>query len=45
MTYVALNRPAEAGPVLTRALDLAGDSPLPQFQTARDTLASLPAQP
>ncbi len=45
MTYVALNQPAEAAPVLTRALDLAGDSPLPQFQLARDTLASLPVQP
>lgn len=45
MTYVALNRPADAAPVLTRALDLAGDSPLPQFQTARDALAKLPVQP
>ena len=45
MTYVALNRPADAAPVLTRALDLAGDSPLPQFQIARDALAALPAVP
>ena len=43
MAYAALNRPADAVPVLTRALDLAGDSPLPQFQLARETLANLPA--
>ena len=41
MTYVALEMPDEARAQLTRALDLAGDSPLPQFQTARDTLAGL----
>lgn len=29
--------------LLTHALDLADDSPLPQFQTARETLAALPA--
>ena len=42
MTYAALNRPADAAPALSRALELAGDSPLSQFQTARDTLANLP---
>lgn len=45
MAYAALNRPTDARPALTRALDLAADSALPQFQIARDTLAGLPAQP
>jgi tetratricopeptide (TPR) repeat protein len=41
MTYAALDRPEEAAAALRRALLLAGDSPLPQFQTARETLAGL----
>jgi len=41
MTYAGLKRPEEAAVALRRALVLAGDSPLPQFQTARDTLATL----
>jgi hypothetical protein len=41
MTYVALNRPEEAAAALRRAVLLAGDSPLPQFQTARETIATL----
>lgn len=43
MTYAALKRPEEAAAALRRALEIAGDSPLPQFQTARETLASLGA--
>ena len=43
MTYAGLKRTADARRVLTGALDLAGDSPLAQFQTARETLAALPA--
>ena len=43
MTYAALERTEEAKEKLTRALEIAGDSPLPQFQTARDTLATLNA--
>lgn len=42
MTYAGLDRPADARRQLARALDLAGDSPLPQFETARQTLAGLP---
>jgi Flp pilus assembly protein TadD len=45
MTYAGLNRPEDARRQLTRALEIAGDSPLPQFQTARETLASLPPAP
>ena len=45
MTYLALNRPEDARRQLTRALKLAGDSTLPQFQTARDALAGLPPAP
>ena len=41
MTYAALEMPEEARAQLTRALDLAGDSDLPQFQTARETLEGL----
>jgi cellulose synthase operon protein C len=41
MTYVALERPEDAAAALRRALKIAGDNPLPQFQTARDTLAKL----
>ncbi|KMK63818.1 tetratricopeptide repeat protein [Puniceibacterium sp. IMCC21224] len=43
MTYAALGRDGDARTSLIRALDIAGDSPLPQFQKARDTLADLPA--
>jgi tetratricopeptide (TPR) repeat protein len=42
MAYAGLNRPEDARRQLTRALEIAGDSPLPQFQTARETLAGLP---
>ena len=45
MTYVGLNRTNEARTTLTQALKLAGDSDLPQFQTARDALAKLPPAP
>jgi len=41
MTYLALNRTAEAKQTLQEALDLAKDSPLPQFDKARETLAGL----
>jgi cellulose synthase operon protein C len=43
MTYAGLGRADDARTALTRALEIAGDSPLPQFQMARDTLAKLPA--
>ncbi len=45
MVYAALNRPEDARRQLTLALEIAGDSPLPQFETARETLATLPAAP
>ena len=45
MTYLALNRPEDARRQLTRALELAGNSKLPQCQTARDALAGLPPTP
>ena len=45
MTYLALNRPEDARRQLTRALELAGDSKLPQFETARTALAGLPPAP
>lgn len=41
MTYHALGRTAEAQDALTQALEIAGDSPLPQFATARETLQTL----
>ena len=42
MTYAALKRPEDAAAgAAPRAGKLAGDSPLPQFQTARDTLTTL----
>lgn len=41
MTYAGLERTEDALRVLGRALELAGDSPLPQFQAARETLAEL----
>ncbi len=44
MTYVAMKNTAKAREVLTRTLELAGDSPLPQFITARETLDGLPAE-
>ena len=44
LTYVALNRPEDARPVLTRALEIAGENPLPQFDAARKALAELPAE-
>ncbi|WP_209426809.1 tetratricopeptide repeat protein [Pararhodobacter sp. SW119] len=44
MTYAALERPADARVALEHALELAGNSPLPQFLTARETLDSLPAE-
>jgi len=43
MTYVALERPADARLALERALEIAGASSLPQFIEARKTLESLPA--
>ncbi len=45
MTYAGLNRAEEARTALTRALEIAGDSKLPQFQTAREALAKLGAAP
>ena len=45
MTYLALERTEDARRQLTRALELAGDSPLPQFETARQELAGLPPAP
>jgi len=42
MTYAALDRSADAREMLERALELAGESRLPQFATARQTLAELP---
>lgn len=41
MTLVALDRREEARPHLERAIELAGDSDLPQFTLARETLAGL----
>lgn len=41
MVYAGLKRDAEARATLGRALELAGDSPLPQFATARETLKAL----
>jgi Flp pilus assembly protein TadD len=45
MLYAAMNRPEDARRQLMRALEIAGDSPLPQFETARQTLATLPPAP
>lgn len=39
MTYAALGRVENAKEALTRSLQIAGDSPLPQFEIARETLA------
>jgi hypothetical protein len=41
MAYAALDDAAKARVQLNRALDLAGDSPLPQFDRARDKLLEL----
>ena len=41
MTYLAANRRTEARDQLQHTLDLAGDDPRPQFQTARDELSKL----
>lgn len=41
MTYVALGRIEEAKAQLEKTLEMAGDSPLPQFEKARETLAGL----
>ena len=43
MTYAALAEVDKARETLTRALEIAGDSPLPQFDRARETLQGLPA--
>lgn len=45
MTYVGLKRIEEARAILTQALKIAGDSKLPQFQTAREALTKLDAAP
>jgi Flp pilus assembly protein TadD len=45
MVYVGLDRTEDARRQLTRALELAGDSQLAQFRTARETLAALPPSP
>lgn len=41
MTYAALEDTAKAAAQLTRALELAGDNPLPQFDLARAKLSEL----
>ena len=41
MTYHALDRHAEAREALTRAVEIAGDAPLPQFDEARSVLDEL----
>lgn len=45
MTYAALGRTEDARKTLTDAVERAGDSTLPQFQTARETLMELDAKP
>jgi cellulose synthase operon protein C len=42
MTYLALDRPADARRLLELSLTLAGDSPLPAFVLARARIARLP---
>ncbi len=42
MAQAAAGQNAQARATLTRALEIAGDSPLPQFDEARATLESLP---
>ncbi|SLN32280.1 tetratricopeptide repeat protein [Roseovarius albus] len=44
MTYVALERFDEAKEVLTKAIEMAGEDPLPQFEKAREKLAELQGQ-
>ncbi|MGB3247225.1 MAG: tetratricopeptide repeat protein, partial [Sulfitobacter sp.] len=41
MTYAALGRNANAKAQLEKTLEMAGDSPLPEFDRARETLAGL----
>ncbi|MBL4812260.1 MAG: tetratricopeptide repeat protein [Rhodobacteraceae bacterium] len=41
MTYLGLNRTDDAVRLLNHALELAGSSDLPQYQTARETLESI----
>ena len=43
MAYAEVDRTEDAREALSRAIGLAGDSPLPQFQTARETLEILTA--
>jgi len=43
MTYHALGQRRDAATALQTAVDLAGDSALPQFATARDVLAEIGA--
>lgn len=45
MTYLALDRTEQARATLTRALEIAGDSDLPQFDRAREALAGLDEAP
>lgn len=45
MVFAGLNRTEDARRQLTLALEIAGDSPLPQYETARQTLAALPPAP
>lgn len=42
LTYAGLNQPDKARTVLTHMIEMAGTSPLPQLQEARDILAKLP---
>jgi tetratricopeptide (TPR) repeat protein len=44
MAYVALKSTAKARETLTRTLEIAGDSTLPQFISAREALDGLPAE-
>ena len=44
MTYAALKNTIKAREVLTRALEIAGDSPLKQFKVAKETLDGLPSE-
>ena len=41
MTYVALNQTDDAKAQLEKTLEIAGDSPLVQFEQAREALAGL----
>lgn len=44
MTYAALERDDEAKDVLAKAIELAGEDPLPQFDKAREKLKTLQSQ-